>query len=248
MKKTSLLIIICLLLSGCVDISARTLDVPTEHATSLVNVGAEKVSAPPEAPYDPGTSAADYTLTDDDRGFLDMCAFVGDSVMSGLSFYNILPEKQVFAQANVAARNIFDFSFNGKDIVKVVADYDPKIVVFLLGMNDLNMTSPGQYADEYKELLTYFPAQKIILMSITPVSEDCTFTSNSMIERFNAALENLAAESDRARICYLDISPELSTGNGSLKSAYDSGDGVHLMPDAYDAILWEICRNAYWLA
>jgi len=42
---------------------------------------------------------------------------------------------------------------------------------------------------------------------------------------------------------FVDVSPELKNSENALKTDYSSGDGIHLSPDAYYAMLYQVCRT-----
>ena len=86
-----------------------------------------------------------YRFTDEYNNFLKDVTFVGDSVCLGLEMYDYLPENNVLANGSVAARNIFDFTFtvNGGEysITDAVSILKPKILIFWMGINDINLTT-----------------------------------------------------------------------------------------------------------
>ena len=42
---------------------------------------------------------------------------------------------------------------------------------------------------------------------------------------------------------YADVTAELKNEENALKTNYSSGDGIHLSPDAYYAVLYQLCRR-----
>lgn len=192
-----------------------------------------------------------YTLTDDDIEFLSKCVFVGDSICRGLEAYDVIPKERVLAKGNVAARNIFDFTFtlNGSEmsLLSALVDLRPGYVVFSMGMNDVNMTSPQKFCENYGELLSqvqaFLPDAQLIVCSVTPITYTSRFTSNANIDSFNAALKEYLASTENW--IYADITHELKNSLNALKSGYcGADDGVHLSDDAYTAILYQICQRA----
>ena len=74
---------------------------------------------------------------------------------------------------------------------------------------------------------------------MTPVLAGISFTTNTKIDGFNAALKAFAEESG---LCtYIDIASGLKTDYNSLVYSYQGGDGIHLAPPAYAVILDEVC-------
>lgn len=254
------------MLCGCVNIENRTL---TESDTSappqIVNEAPVTVSvATTTAPENPAASPVSttteppeeeiieeynvFTLTDEDNELLSRCVFVGDSICSGLKVYDILPAKQVVAQGNIAARNIFDFTFvvdgGEQSLLSALVELKPEYVVFSMGMNDVNITSQEEYVQNYNDLLamteSFLPNAKLIVLSITPIDRTSAFTANENIDSFNKALEKSFAENEENKWLYVNVSDELKNSANALKSKYSSGDGIHLAPDAYYAILSQV--------
>lgn len=190
-----------------------------------------------------------FIFSDEYNEFLSDCVFVGDSICSGLKMYEILPSKNVVAQGNVAARNIFDFSFKvGKEklsVLSALVNLKPKYVVFSMGMNDVNITSEKTFCENYEELLSltegFLPDAKLIVCAVTPISADSKFTTNENIDSFNAALKEYLDETEKWT--YVDITRELKNSANALKTDYNGGDGVHLSPAAYYAMLYQVCER-----
>lgn len=258
-----------LLTGGCVDISNRkpteypvmastattaATDIPDTPVTALVSTTTAATEKPfettadkPAAPIDEIYS--DYSFTEEDYSFLGECVFVGDSICSGLAHYGIIPNNHVVAQGNVAARNIFDFTFtvDGAELslVSALVNAKPKYIVFSMGINDVNITTEDEFAENYRELLEmtagFVPDAELIVLSITPIDASSDFTENENIDRFNSALAKMIKENEKWS--YIDVTPELKNELNALKTAYSSGDGIHLAPDAYHAVLYQICRT-----
>ena len=259
-----------MLTSGCVDISNRT--APEKPVIATVSQSTEKVDIP-DNPVTANVSTttsesvsqvpvitagtvseieefySTFDFTEDDYDFLGGCAFVGDSICSGLGHYGIIPMTNVIAQGNIAARNIFDFTFtvDGSELslVSALVNLNPEYVVFSMGINDVNITSEEEFAENYREILSttegFLPSAKLIVLSVTPIAMDSTFTSNENIDSFNEALSEMIEENDKWT--FVDVSAELKNSENALKTDYSSGDGIHLSPDAYYAVLYQLCRT-----
>lgn len=194
-------------------------------------------------------SYSSYKFTDEYNDFISKCVFVGDSICSGLKLYDILPAKSVLAQGNVAARNIFDFKFklDGDElsILSALVNIKPEYIVFSMGMNDVNITSEEAFCDNYSELLklteSFLPDAKLIVLSVTPVTTESKFTSNENIDNFNAELKLCLDKTEKW--IYVDVTRELKNSANALKTNYNGGDGVHLAPEAYQAILFQLCER-----
>ncbi len=194
-----------------------------------------------------------YVFTDEYNEFLSKCVFVGDSICSGLKAYDILPAKNVLAQGNVAARSIYDYTFkvNGDEmsILAALLELRPEYVIFSMGMNDVNMTSEATFCENYGKLLSevesFLPDTTLIVCSVTPITygeNGSLFARPDRIDGFNAALKEYLDAS--GKWIYCDIAHEMKNSLNLLKSQYlGSPDGVHLAPDAYYAILYQICER-----
>lgn len=266
MKRKYGFLFLCALLlglsGGCVNISDRVLPEsartsattapPAEIKTvSIATTTSERsATAAPFATTEESAGEEIYNvfpLSEADEEFLAGCVFVGDSICSGLSRYGILGERQVAAQGNIAARNIFDFTFteNGAELslLSLLVDRKPRTVVFSMGMNDVNITTAQEFTENYKNLLRtaegFLPDARLVVLSITPVKKDSEFTANETIDRFNLALKEMIGENESWT--FADVTPEMKNADNALKTNYDGGDGIHLSPDAYDAILGQLC-------
>ena len=212
------------------DITIGEIPVYTGTGTTTVH------SAEPDA----------HGLTDQDYAFLSDTVFVGDSICSGLRVYKILPDDNVVAKGCVGARNIFDYTFpvRGKEfgLTYSLSLLKPKYIVFSMGMNDVNMTTPEQFCENYDFLMktvhTLLPETKLFVASVTPIAADCTFSTNTKIEALNTAIREHLEDSDYT---YVNIADGLKIWDGSLRSTYSGGDGIHLAPDAYYILLNQLC-------
>lgn len=262
----ALLSFLILLSCGCVDITNRTAPERPVIATvsqtikdipdTPVTVSVATTTAPREETEDTTASAvipmdeiySSFEFSDDDYSFLNNCVFVGDSICSGLAHYGIIPAGRVIAQGNIAARNIFDFTFTADGgeltLISALVNAKPDYIVFSMGINDVNITTEQEFTDNYREILTmtegFLPEVQLIVLSITPIDASSTFTTNEHIDSFNEALSAMAEES--GRWLYVDVTGELKNEGNALKTAYSSGDGIHLSPDAYHAVLYQLCR------
>lgn len=228
----------------------------TEATTTTVTTTAATEAAAPvtigELPVIPTTPAVvDITpdahgLTAEDYAFLHDTVFVGDSICSGLRVYGILPDDNVVAKGCVGARNIFEYTFdvrgNEFGVAYALTVLKPRYIVFSMGMNDVNMTTPDVYCQNYDFLLktirSVMPDSVFFVASVTPITADATFSTNQKIETLNQTLrEHLAGTSTG----FVDVAANLKTWDGSLNPAYNGGDGVHLAPEAYYVYLNQVC-------
>ena len=211
--------------------AAETLGDLTANGTTVTDTGA------PDA----------YGLTAEDYAFLHDTVFVGDSICSGLRVYQILPDENVLAVGSVAARNIFDFTFNvgGNEygLAYALTVLKPRNVVFSMGMNDINMTTAEQYCENYdnvvKTVRSVLPDANFFIASITPISSESQFSTNEKIDQFNAALKN---HLNGGTTDYVDVSTGLKADwINALEKDNNGGDGIHLSPAAYYKYLNQVC-------
>ena len=196
-----------------------------------------------------------YPITGSYKDFVSKCVFVGDSICSGLKAYDIIPSDRVCAVGNVAARNIFEdwveFKVNGNKLplISALVDLKPEYIVFSMGMNDVNMTSEATFCKNYEEILSqvssFLPDAKLIVLSVTPITygeNGKLFTTNDNIDSFNAALKEYL--DGTGKWVYADVAHEMKNTHNMLKDNYlGSPDGVHLAPDAYYCILYQLCER-----
>lgn len=256
---------------GCVNISGRTLDnevflpseptetepLPVESTTfeEYSGVGNEIMTTPPEtteATIYINESYNTYSFTEEDEAFLADCLYIGDSICKGLAFYGITSMSCTFGLGGVAARNVYDFTFDpgdGSEVMlnELIALKKQPNIVFTMGMNDVNITSPSVFADNYRRLLenteAIAPDAELFVFSITPVLYDSEFTTNEKIDACNKALSEMIEEEQNEKWHFIDITPELKNEMNALKTNYSSGDGIHITQDAYYAVLWQFCQQ-----
>lgn len=217
----------------------QTEPIPEEYQFTYIN-------------YDPDyKDRLDGYFTDEQLDYIRSCVFVGDSTCLAFQYYGFISPERCYAKAGAAARNIFDWEFTQrkeeKDILTALADSGCKSFYFLMGLNDVNLTSAEDYYNNYKSFLeavqTTCPYADINLLSITPVTKECEFCFNSSLNRLNDKLIEISRESGN-KIKYIDIASFFRNEEGNMKSAYVTNDGIHLREGGYYDILRIICQEA----
>lgn len=217
----------------------------TTVSTAAFTIG-ELTTATAVSPAAVDLSPDAHGLTAEDYAFLHDTVFVGDSICSGLRVYGILPDDNVAAKGCVGARNIFEYTFdcrgNEFGLPYALTVLKPRYIVFSMGMNDVNMTTPDEYCQNYDFLLktirSVMPDTVFFVASVTPITADSTFSTNLKIDTLNQTIrEHLYGTSTG----FVDVASGLKTWDGSLNPAYNGGDGVHLAPEAYYVYLNQIC-------
>lgn len=226
--------------------------VPTAEPTEDVST-----PTPTETPAQPSSQISvsldlppydGYSFTDSEISLLSNCAFVGDSICSGLYVYGVLPHDIVVATGNVGIRSIDDYTFeinggsyNALDSLEIIA---PKYVIFSMGMNDINMTSEETYCQNYLNMLERtherLPLSKLYVASITPIASTSSFASNDKINRYNDAVKQAV---EAAGYGYVDIAASLRDSSGGLDARFSGGDGIHINKSAYYSILSDVAKQ-----
>lgn len=172
---------------------------------------------------------------------LDQIVFLGDSITQGYVVYDKLPSTQVIHKKGMSAEGMFTTPMFYMDkqqrLDDILSDFKPKMLYIGFGMNDLKKT-PQEFYSIYKKNLEKLkelcPNTQLVLVSITPINT--TEYKNETVDEFNNKIKQIANELGK-NCYYMNIHDLLSDSNGKLKSEYDSGDGIHLKPEAYDVIL-----------
>ncbi len=202
----------------------------------------------PKGSKELGTYSSNFTsLTLNQLSSLNTEGFVivGDSIASGFKVYKRLPERQVMATGSLGARNIHDFkvTLNGAEysVVDSIKILKPKYICMSMGMNDLNIGTVEDFINNYtaniNELHTVSPDSEFIIMAITPIAAGISHSTNQKIDTYNEALYNMVSERNDIPIYYVNAAQTLKNQWNSLGTTYSGGDGIHLTPVSYDAML-----------
>lgn len=193
--------------------------------------------------------------------YIDKIVFLGDSTTYGLSYYGIVRPDQVWTGANDegdgtnGTLSLYLNTHNTKiyypdescalTIGEAAAKKKPEYLVITLGLNG----GVGDYFEEkqfkasYRKIIESVqansPDTKIILQNIFPVapnidSEKYPTITNSRINLANVWVLDLAKEYG---LKYLDSRAALTDADGNMKLEYQSGDGIHMTPDALRSLI-----------
>lgn len=166
-------------------------------------------------------------------------AIAGDSIAYGFNAYGYIPNERNIATESVSMWNLDYFTFStGMGLVDTVAYVQPAILYMSMGMNDVNMSTPEEYAERYKntiyEIRNRVPDIHIVVAGITPVTSYSGFVSNETIRAFNTALENMVSEISSNRVYYFDAYSVVADPNTlELRPECTGGDGIHLVSTCY---------------
>ncbi len=171
---------------------------------------------------------------------------VGDSIASGFGAYQVLTNPYDFATGNLATRSIdnYTFTYDGSSYgyIEALEHSQPAYIYLSMGMNDVNITTSDEYAENYRNIITKVqevcPDSVIIVAGITPISVSSTFTTQSTIQKFNEKLKETVDSFADSKVIYYDAySAVYDAASGGLRADCDGGDGIHLSYSAYSTLL-----------
>lgn len=201
------------------------------------------------------------------RTYLEKLIFVGDSTTHHMISRGVLPggtaTKQVWTPRNgtmllsptIDFLKIVDpYTNEERTIAEAAALYRPPYLVLTVGLNGSHSFTEPIYKGSCRRLINAVraasPNTKIILQSVFPVaSNESAWTSvtpselNRCIDRVNGWAKELTTEYENLR--YLDTQSVLRGEDGFLQQSYQSGDGIHLTKDGYEAVLHYIQTHAW---
>lgn len=175
--------------------------------------------------------------------------FVGDSVCRGFYAYGTAESSSVFAAGSIGARNLLEETvyYYGKeqDYLSVLKAKAPEYLFLSMGMNDLNMSEVDEYCENYRKIINLSlensrEDMEIYVFAITPIRVD--FCPLERIDEFNAKLQE-TVNSYPEKVHFIDFTPPLEDENGQMLEQFDSGDGIHLAPEAYYIAMHEIYKR-----
>lgn len=173
--------------------------------------------------------------------------FVGDSVCRGFYAYGVAESESVFAAGSIGARNLLDSTvyYCGKEqeYLTVLKSKNPEYLFLSMGMNDLNMSESDEFCENYKKIIDTSlenSEAEIYVCAITPIRVD--FTPLERITEFNDKLKDTVAEYSQ-RVHFINFTAPLKDGGGQMLEQFDSGDGIHLAPEAYYIAMHEIYKK-----
>lgn len=207
----------------------------------------------PEEPTVPVTtttapSAGSYIGDSPNSNFYQSrLAIAGDSIAYGFNAYGYIPNERNIATESVSMWNLDYFTFStGMGLADTVQYINPAILYMSLGMNDVNMSTPEEFAERYKstiyEIRNRVPDIHIIVAGITPVADTSDFVNNETIRAFNTALENMVNEINSNHVYYFDAYSIVADPNTlELRPECTGGDGIHLVSTCY----YDFLNNLY---
>lgn len=170
--------------------------------------------------------------------------FFGDSITNMFRLDDFFPDKNYVNRGISGDRthNLFDRVDSNVIAIK------PRIIVLLVGANDVPHESPNTTIVTYRKLLerihTQLPDTKVLVQGILPVTErkavlyDALINNrtNETIMEFNALIEQLVTvELSEYGYTYAYTGAAVKTVDGKLRDDY-SVEGLHLNQAGYTAL------------
>ncbi|MDE6832762.1 MAG: SGNH/GDSL hydrolase family protein, partial [Ruminococcus sp.] len=215
-------------------------DVPPE-----LYMTTRSTEAPTEPPVttEPPTAGTYVGSSPNSDFYQSRLVIAGDSIAYGFNAYGYIPNERNIATESVSMWNLDYFTFStGMGLVDTIAYMNPDILYMSMGMNDVNMSTPEEYAEAYKntiyEIRNRVPDIHIIVAGITPVTDTSGFVSNETIRDFNTALENMVDEIYSNHVYYFDAYSVVADPETlELRPECTGGDGIHLVSNCYYDLL-----------
>ena len=215
-------------------------DIPEERLQALIALQAEMAGDAADQLPTAAERVATRGFTTVDESYFDDALFIGDSLVTGLDIYGIIPNATYIASTGV---NLDTLGSEGMvtladgravSMLQAIATCAvPGKIYVMLGTNGINWQSIPTMIERYDELLqnlqTRFPQSLIYVQSILPTTREVPLAqpgfAKEHLEAYNQQLEELAA--DRGAV-YLNLHGVLADAEGYLLSDVAGGDGIHM--------------------
>lgn len=213
---------------------------------------AEADIVPAEGTQEEAGEDPEPAMYEADVSYFDDALFIGDSRTVGLSEYGDLGNAEVLADSGMNVYKIFGKEFDTasgekKRLETILSERQFGKIYVMLGINELGY-DPDQTVARYEALVERLeesqPEAKIFLQANLHItakkSESSPIYTNGNIDRFNAAVEQMADGRNRF---YLDVNELFDDENGNLAETY-TVDNAHVLGKYYaDWSAW-ILRHA----
>ena len=226
---------------------------------SEITEATPEVSAEPTARPNNGLSSPAKLPESEDAGqeYLDKWYFLGDSTTYGLSAYGCVESKRVWTGVsgtltlpNWSFTNIKDYETGTEmSLTDICAAKKPEYLLITLGVNGVSFLGEEDFKATYVAMVEAIqaatPDTKIVLGSIFPVAASYGHLdqiNNTKITAANSWILSIAEDMD---LRYLDVNAYLRGADGNLPESYQSGDGMHLTPAAYQIVLDCVRTHVY---
>ena len=179
--------------------------------------------------------------------YFGKCAFVGDSITVGLSDYQLVPIKNVYAEIGMNIEKIntdtIQTQFGQTTVLEGLKQAKPENIYIMLGSNGIAWLSVSDMISYYSEFVDSvkqnLPDSNIYILSIPPVtaareSAEEEPILNSDIDKYNSELLKMA---DEKKIYYVDINTALKGNDGKFPEENAAEDGMHFKKTTYSIML-----------
>lgn len=179
--------------------------------------------------------------------YFGKCAFVGDSITVGLSDYQLVPIKNVYAEIGMNIEKInmdtIQTPFGQTTVLEGLKQAKPENIYIMLGSNGIAWLSVSDMISYYSEFVESvqqnLPDSNIYILSIPPVtaareSAEEEPILNSDIDKYNSELLKMA---DEKKIYYVDINTALKGNDGKFPEENAAEDGMHFKKTTYSIML-----------
>ena len=249
------LLLMTALLCGCGNHDEP--DFPDETPEPVVSDEPVPENTPEPTPAELPTELPEST--DAGEGYVGKLTFIGDSTTYGLKAYEVVDGLQVWTPAS-GTLALFNQSFativypaTGEEIpiVDAVSAAKPEYLVLTIGVNGVSMMDEAAFKSDYIDLISRIqaasPDTKIICNSIYPVEASYEAKdngiNNEVIDRANGWILQIAEETGTH---FTNSASVLKGDDGKLIHEFGNGDGLHLSPEGFNAVL-NYLRTHAWL-
>lgn len=188
-----------------------------------------------------------------DATYFDSCAFLGDSITTGLSGYGFVPEKNVLAGTGMNIEKIEKSTVSTAQgditILDALKTANPQNIYIMLGTNGIAWLTNEKMIEEYSKFVDKIkeelPSSNIYILSIPPVTVNKETAAkgsiqNSAIDSYNSALLQMANDK---KIYFVDINTALKGNDGKLPVESAEKDGMHFKKDTYKIVIDYILKH-----
>ena len=167
----------------------------------------------------------------------DKRVYVGDSIIHGFMDYGYVTssstDEKVIAKVGVGTKGFYE-----SDLMAKLKKVGKARVFIMLGINSLwsEDSIPGilkYYKLIVEELKESCPDADIVCLSLAPTTSTAKI-KNSNIDKFNIALEEMAAE---CNVSYFDFTSGMKDSKGYLMTSKSGKDGIHWTKSTYDDVV-----------
>lgn len=179
--------------------------------------------------------------------YFGKCAFVGDSITVGLSDYQLVPVKNVFAEIGMNIEKInsetMQTAFGEMTALEGLKQAQPENIYIMLGSNGISWLTVDDMISYYSEFVNSIqenlPDSQIYILSIPPVTAERETDEeepilNSDIDKYNSELLKMANDK---KIHYVDVNTALKGNDGKFPAENAADDGMHFKKTTYSIML-----------